>query len=81
MDACSRVALTKVVVRSAPFQRTVEVGRKLEPFTVNVKGGEPAAALVGASDPSAGTGLLAPADPRFTIFATEGTPLRSTNSM
>ena len=37
MAAVSCVALTKVVGRSAPFQRTTEVELKLLPFTVSVK--------------------------------------------
>ncbi len=50
-------ALTNVVVRAAPFQRTSEVPTKLLPFTVSVNAAPPAAVLVGASDVSAGTGL------------------------
>ena len=40
--AVSWVALTKVVVRFAPFQRTTEPLTKLLPFTVSVKAGPPA---------------------------------------
>ena len=45
--AVSWVALTKVVVRFAPFQRTTEPLTKLLPFTVSVKAGPPPAALLG----------------------------------
>ena len=47
--AVSWVALTKVVVRFAPFQLTTEPFTKLLPFTVSVKAGPPAAALLGKS--------------------------------
>ena len=48
--AVSWVSLTKVVgVRSAPFQRTVTPLTKLLPFTVSVKPGPPATALLGES--------------------------------
>ena len=47
--AVSWVALTKVVVRFAPFQRTTEPLTKLLPFTVSVKAAPPAAALLGAT--------------------------------
>ncbi len=50
-------ALTNVVVRATPFQRTSEVPTKLLPFTVSVNAAPPAAVLGGASDVSAGTGL------------------------
>ena len=52
-------ALTNVVVRAAPFQRTSEVATKLLPFTVSVNAAPPAAVLVGASEVSVGTGLPA----------------------
>ena len=47
--AVSWVALTKVVGRFAPFQRTTEPLTKLLPFTVSVKAGPPATALLGES--------------------------------
>ena len=66
------VALTKVVVRFAPFQRTTEPLTKLLPFTVSVKAGPPAAALLGESEVNVGAaGPL----PTWTILATEGNPL------
>ena len=52
--AVSWVALTKVVVRFAPFQRTTEPLTKLLPFTVSVKAGPPAAALPGESEVKVG---------------------------
>ncbi len=55
--AVTWLALTNVVVRATPFQRTCEVGTKLLPFTVSVNAAPPAAVLGGASDVSAGTGL------------------------
>ena len=54
MVALNWVALTKVVVRAAPFQRTADPETKLLPLTVSVKAGPPAVALLGASEPSAG---------------------------
>src|SRR5438105_4311334 len=50
IEAVSCVALTNVVVRALPFQRTTEPLTKLPPFTVNVKAGLPAVALLGDSD-------------------------------
>ena len=55
--AVNWVALTNVVVRSAPFQRTVEPATKFEPVTESVKAGPPADAFVGASEAKAGTEL------------------------
>ena len=70
--AVSWVALTKVVVRFAPSQRTTEPLTKLLPFTVSVKRGPPAAALLGAREVNVGAaGPL----PTWTIFATDGTPI------
>ena len=59
MDAVRRVALTKLVLRLAPFQRTVEPAMKFEPSTVRVKPALPAVALAGAIEDSSGNGLLA----------------------
>jgi len=58
MPAVSCVALTNVVVRALPFQRTVEPLTKLVPVTVSVKAGPPAVALVDDNAVSVGTGLL-----------------------
>src|SRR5207253_3901813 len=58
MAAVSCVALTNVVVRAAPFQRTSEAATKLLPVTVRVKAAPPAVALAGASVESVGTGAL-----------------------
>src|SRR5712691_8777609 len=57
MLAVSWVALTKVVVRVPPFHCTTEAGTKPLPVTARVKAGPPCSALLGESDPSAGTGL------------------------
>src|SRR2546425_5894288 len=68
--AVSRVALTNVVVRAAPFQRTLEPLTKLLPFTVSVRAAPPAVALVGDTDVSVGAGLVArpvPVTPRETL--------------
>src|SRR5205823_13792749 len=56
--AASWVALTKVVVRAAPFQRTLEPLTKLLPFRVRVKAAPPTVALAGDSDVSVGAGLF-----------------------
>src|SRR3989454_551024 len=58
MAAVSWVALTKVVVRAAPFQRTPEPFTKLLPLTVKVNAASPVVALVGDTDVSVGAGLL-----------------------
>lgn len=52
--------VTKVVERSAPFQRTMAPETKLDPFTVSVKPAPPAKPVVGAIELSTGTGLPAP---------------------
>ena len=57
IDAVRRVVLTKVVVRSTPFQRTTELDMNPEPFTVNVRAAAPAVALDGESELETGTGL------------------------
>ena len=59
MAAVTRVALTKVVGRSVPFQRTVEPATKFEPLTLRLKAALPAAVLAGVSEANAGTGLFA----------------------
>ena len=58
MEAVSFVLLANVVVRGDPFQFTTEPETKLEPFTVRVKAGPPAVALLGEIELIAGTGLL-----------------------
>ena len=58
MEAVSLVLLANVVVRGDPFQSTTEPATKFEPFTVSVKAGPPAVALVGEIELIAGTGLL-----------------------
>jgi hypothetical protein len=52
------VALTNVVVRLAPFQRTTDDEAKLLPLTVNVKADPPVAPLLGARDVATGAGLM-----------------------
>src|SRR2546423_4195855 len=58
MAAVSCVALRNVVVRAAPFQRTVELLTKPLPFTRSVSGPVPAVAPVGVSAVSPGAALL-----------------------
>ena len=55
--AVTCVALTKVVVRVAPFHLTTEPETKLLPLTVRVKAAPPAVALLGTRVVSAGTGF------------------------
>src|SRR5206468_3255993 len=55
--AVSWMALTKVVVRVAPFQRTVEPFTNPVPLTVSVKAAPPTVALVGVSPVIVGMGL------------------------
>ena len=50
--------LTKVVVRSAPFQRTTDELLKFVPVAVSVNAALPATALLGEIELSVGTGLL-----------------------
>jgi hypothetical protein len=52
------VLLTNVVVRADPFHFTSEPLTKFEPFTVSVKAGPPAMALVGTREVATGTGFL-----------------------
>ena len=56
--AVSWVALPKVVVRSAPFQRTMEPVMKLVPVTVRVKAEPPAVVEEGFRLVIVGDGLL-----------------------
>ncbi len=56
--AVSWVSETKVVRRSAPFQRTTAPLAKPDPFTVRVKAAPPAVAVAGESEVIAGAGLL-----------------------
>src|SRR5215471_19289083 len=58
MVAVSCVALTKVVVRLAPFTCTVAPLTKFVPFTVKVNAAPPAVALLGERLLMVGTGLL-----------------------
>src|SRR6185295_874106 len=55
--AVSWVLSTKVVGRLVPFQLTVEVGAKFDPFTVSVNVEAPARTDWGARDDRAGAGL------------------------
>src|SRR3990172_7326271 len=56
--AVSWVAFTKVVVRSAPFQRTTDPTTKLLPVTVSGKAAPPEGELVGERPLRVGRGLL-----------------------
>src|SRR6058998_606164 len=55
MLAASLEPLTKDVVRSAPFHRTVEPRPKPVPLTVRVKAAAPGVALAGESELRTGT--------------------------
>lgn len=57
MVAVNCVALTKLVVRLLPFQKTCEVGTKFDPLTVSVKPLVPAVAEFGFKLVKAGTGF------------------------
>src|SRR6266850_5864240 len=57
LAAVSCVPFANVVVRAAPFQRTVEGGTKPLPVTVNVNATPPMVALLGACAVSTGVGL------------------------
>ena len=57
IEAVTCVALTYVVVRPVPFQRTTELEMKLVPFTVRVKAAPPAVAELGLRPVVVGTGL------------------------
>ena len=58
MLAVNWVPLTKVVVRSTPFQRTTDPATKFAPVTVKLNPAPPAVALPGESCVSVGTALL-----------------------
>src|SRR5678816_1217149 len=73
--AVTRVLLTNVVVRAAPFQRTEAPFTKPVPLTVSVNAVPPAVALVGESDVSvttdcAGQLTCATASPPFSKYST-----------
>ena len=52
------VLLTNVVARFVPFHRTTEVETKLVPLTVRGNPAAPASTLLGASELTAGIGLV-----------------------
>jgi hypothetical protein len=56
--ASSKVELSKVVTRCAPFTRTMEPGTKPVPVTFNVSALLPAGKLGGEMEPPPGSGLL-----------------------
>ena len=58
-EAVSCDALAYVVFSAVPFHSTSEEATKSLPLTVSVKAGEPAAAVAGERDETAGTGLTA----------------------
>jgi hypothetical protein len=58
MAAVTCVLLTNVVVRLDPFHCTLEVLRKLEPFTVSVKAAPPVIAEAGLKLEMDGMGLF-----------------------
>ena len=65
--------MTNVVVRFAPFQRTIAPDTKPVPFTVSVNAGPPAAVLLGERDVNV-AGVEADA-PSYTMLPMDGTPL------
>src|ERR671922_125236 len=60
MLAITRVPLTNVVVRAAPFHSTVVPDTKLAPSAVSVNAGDPAATVFGVSAVRLGAGGGAP---------------------
>lgn len=58
--AVSEVELTKVVVKSAPFQRTMDPATKFEPVAVSVNVEPPAVAEFGLMEVNTGTGFEEP---------------------
>jgi len=57
MLALSWLLLTNAVARLLPPHCTIELDKKLEPFTVRVKGSAPAGALLGEMEPIVGVGF------------------------
>src|SRR5215510_9230329 len=57
IDACNCMALTNVVGRLTPFQRTTDVLTNPLPLTVTVNAAAPAVTLDGDSDSTPGTGF------------------------
>ena len=76
MVAVSCVVLTKLVGRSAPFQRTTEPLMKLLPFAVRVKPAPEQARSMARSQLSTGTGLFPPPPVIVKVFAAEIPPAR-----
>src|SRR5262245_673689 len=75
MAAVRRVAVTNVVGRSAPFQRTIEAAMKLLPSTPSVKAPVPAGARFGVSALSPGAGLRLESTVTVGLVATRVKPL------
>ena len=67
MAAVSCAALTTVVGRSTPFQRTLEPPVKFDPLTVRVNPVPPVVAFAGNNEASTGTGLLETGPPTVNV--------------
>ena len=80
-EAVSRVLLTKVVVKTEPFQCTLELETKCDPVTVRVKPGPSAVALLGEIELMAGTGLLTVNDLAFDVPPPGGAFTTLTNAV
>jgi len=68
MAALIWLALTKVVVRALPFQFTIELLIKFDPFTIKLNAGPPEVMLVGEIEANVGmgfggTGFFSPPQP------------------
>ena len=70
IDACNCVALTKVVGRLAPFQRTMEDDMNLLPVTASVNAVPPTAACEGESALAIGAGFSDGSTVRTGLVAT-----------
>jgi hypothetical protein len=76
MAAVTCVALTKVVVRAAPFQLTVAPETKLLPLTVSVNAAPLAVAVFGESEVRAGGVTVSLPAPSCTRLPIDGTPVK-----
>jgi hypothetical protein len=80
IDAVSLVAETNVVVRSVPFQRTIEPTTNPLPSTVSVNAGSPAAAVEGVSPVSEGAGFPVTVKTRAVVVPPPGAGVKTKTS-